>query len=311
MTSEGKLLISVGGDIWYDRFIRNVFSEEFTFCDLNSSTNQDIIYWIQGRGPELFRNPRIWIAKKPMLIIHWVGTDVLREMNRKPRTIKGKVYWKLWDILFKRKHGLGGILNLAGAPWLVEELSTCGIKAHCLPISTLNIDDMPKVDDSLEREIDFLSYLPYNSFDFYGGNTIIRIAERMKGYNFTIVQPDILKTEESNFSECSSNVTVIPKVDFSEMQKVYSKAKCFLRFTKHDGLSLSVLESLYFKMQVFWTNKFPYVHHVTTDDIGNLQQRMVDAVVMWEPNNRGHEFVMEEYSVSRCAEQLRHILRSS
>jgi hypothetical protein len=80
------------------------------------------------------------------------------------------------------------------------------------------------------------------------------------------------------------------------MQELYSKSKFFLRFTEHDGLSLSVLEALYFKLQVLWTYSFPHVYHIKNNDI--LIESLPDIVNEWRPNDEGHEYVLNNYSIN-------------
>ena len=42
----------------------------------------DIIYWVGGKGPSIKKYFLFWIKKNPLIINHWIGTDVLEEMKK-------------------------------------------------------------------------------------------------------------------------------------------------------------------------------------------------------------------------------------
>ena len=53
----------------------------------NSQTlhNPDIIYWVSPRGPSIKKYFLFWMKKNPLIINHWIGTDVI-DRDRKKTT---------------------------------------------------------------------------------------------------------------------------------------------------------------------------------------------------------------------------------
>lgn len=47
------------------------------------NTQTDFIYWVGGQGPSIKKYILFWIRKNPIIINHWIGTDVLAKMEKK------------------------------------------------------------------------------------------------------------------------------------------------------------------------------------------------------------------------------------
>ncbi|AKB71736.1 hypothetical protein MSMAC_1846 [Methanosarcina mazei C16] len=296
---EGKLTpLVVDGNPYHSEVIKKTLSEieGFEIREFRDSKNSPITYWISG-APSLFRNISFWLSNHQLLIMHWIGTDVLYFTGvKKEKGLNLKFYNYIKSIIIRYKTQKKQIIHLAGAPWLADELSEAGIRSRYFPITTIDPTKLINPNNHNEKEIDFISYVPLRDFEFYGGNVIIRLANKYKNYKFLIIHPDVITLEEDHISKYPSNVNVLPKVDFKTMQELYSKSKFFLRFTEHDGLSLSVLEALYFKLQVLWTYSFPHVYHIKNNDI--LIESLPDIVNEWRPNDEGHEYVLNNYSIN-------------
>ena len=129
----------------------------------------DIIYWIGGNGPSIKKYFLFWIKKNPILIIHWIGTDVLGEMKRSQQRGTWRIQNFIMDALFWLKRKRGGLIHLAVAPWLVDELSALHIPATCLPITSIDVRKLGSVDTHVIKDIDFLSYVHFRRFNFHGG----------------------------------------------------------------------------------------------------------------------------------------------
>jgi len=147
----------------------------------------------------------------------------------------------------------GGFIYLAVAPWLVDELSKVHIQATYLPITSIDIHNLGTVDSQQEKDIDFLRSVPFKRFDFYGGDNIVKLARRWQNYQFLIICPDLTEIPSDFIEQMPKNILVSPKVEGIKMPELYQRSKFFIRYTQHDGISLSVLEALYFNLEVLWT----------------------------------------------------------
>jgi len=255
----------------------------------------DIIYWIGGNGPSIKKYFPIWIKKNPIIIIHWIGTDVLGEMKRSQQGGTRRLENFIMNSIFWLKMKRGGLVHLAVAPWLVDELSALHIPATCLPITTIDSRKLGTVDTQAVKDIDFLSYVHFRRFNFYGGDKIVQLARRWQNYQFLIICADLTEIPPDLVEKMPENVTLYPRVAWNNMPEFYQRSKFFIRYTNHDGLSLSVLEALYFNLEVLWTYDFPCTHKIET--LEKLSDSIPTLVNNWQPNYQGHEFVRENYSI--------------
>lgn len=290
--------IAIGGSEYHSNIVKAILKNESNLEIVSSKklNDADIIYWIFGRGPSLIKYPRLWIQKKPILIIHWIGTDVLNETNKMQKKWLSRFYFKVWDIVFRYKSNNGGIINFAGAPWLVEELQKVSISSTYVPLTTLDQSTIESHNENYIRKFDFISYVPYNRFEFYGGDKIVNIARRWANYKFLIIHPDV-ENIPLNYSETMpSNIVFYPHIPKTEMQNLYCNSKFFIRYPKHDGLSLSVLESMFYKMQVLWIYDFPYTIKIKNEKW--LSDSIPELINNWSLNDNGHKYVLENFFVS-------------
>lgn len=194
----------------------------------------------------------------------------------------------------------GRLFNFASAPWLVKELDNLGLKADYLPISSVKAEFVNYNSSPLAREYDFYSYLPYKSMSTYGGEIILHAAKQMISKKFILVMKDLTAEEIRKLNLCP-NITALPKQSAHELFKIYLNTKCMLRFTRHDGLSMSVLEALAAEMQVLWSYSFPSAVKVDVDDFANTIEMMDKITTDWQPNISGHQYVKEHLSDSSIA----------
>ena len=281
----------------------------FEIVSSNHLKQSDIIYWIGCRGPSIKKHVLLWIKKNPIIINHWIGTDVLGEMQRNQEKGFGRIENFFMDCLLWWKMKRGGLIYLAVAPWLVDELSKLHIHATCLPITTMDIHNLGPVDIQQGKDIDFLSYIPFRRFDFYGGDKIVKLAKRWKNYQFLIICADLSEIPRDFVGQMPNNILISPKVEKEKMSEFYQRSKFFIRYTQHDGLSLSVLEALYFNLEVLWTYDFPYTHKIET--LEELSDSIPSLVKNWHPNERGHAFVIENYSIEKWKADFLEILQKS
>lgn len=306
--------IIVEGTPYHRELVTNILksSNNYVVTELNSKTeiSNYVIYNIYGKGPWPHKNPKLWLSKKNLLILHWIGTDVLDMTNSYANEkVHVKIYHRLWLSLLRYKYKNNTLVHLAGAPWLVEELETVGIKAKYFPLTSINTENAETLLDDVEKDIDVLSYVPINKFDFYGGSKIIRLAKELPTYKFFLLHPDLDEITCDINQRYPKNVTVSPNVDFKEMKELYLRSKVFLRLTDHDGLSLSVLEALFYKLQVCWTYSFPNTHHVK--DYETLKISVMHEVENWVANNQGHEYVKEKFDIKRWKVQFKQMIEET
>jgi len=308
---SGPTTVVIGGNKYHRELIMEILrsSNNYLIKDLNSKseTSNSVIYYIYGKGPAPHKNLKLWLSRKNLLILHWIGTDVLNAINSNTHArLHKKVYHALWDFLLEYKYKNNTLLHLAGASWLVEELATVGIKAKYLPITSINTRNMEPFTNTAEKDIDIISYVPFNRFSFYGGDEIIKLAEELPTCKFFLLHPDLDEITSDINQNYPENVTVSPKIEFKDMQILYSRSKVFIRLTEHDGLSLSVLEALFYKLQVFWTYPFPNTHHVKDHDA--LKVDIKQSVENWVPNEQGHEYIMDNFQIEDWEIQFKKII---
>ena len=215
----------------------------------------------------------------------------------------------IMNSIFWLKKKRGGLIHLAVAPWLVDELSALHIPAALLPITTLDTCELGPVDSQEVKDVDFLSYVHLRRFNFYGGDKIVELARRWHMYQFLIICADLTEIPRDLAEQMPENVTLCPRVAWNTMPEFYRRSKFFIRYTNHDGLSLSVLEALYFKLGVLWTYDFPCTRKIET--LEKLSDSIPSLIKDWQPNEQGHELVIENYSVARWGENFLSIMQKT
>lgn len=296
---DKRIKIAVCGDEYVSGVIRDSLHTIPLFEVINSDeiAQSDIIYWVYGKGPSMRKYLFFWIKKDPLIINHWIGSDVLDEMERKKKPGIAKINNFIQNCLVRRKMKKGGLITLAGAPWLVEELAKFPIQTTYLPITTIDEQKLGPVDNQHVKDIDFLSYIPISRFNFYGGDKIIKLATRWPEYNFLIICADINEISRNFIEKLPENITIIPRVARSKMPEFYHRSKFFIRYTEHDSESLSVFEALYYNLQVLWTYDFPYTIKIGTFE--TLSDSIPSRVENWQPNYPGHDYILEHFSLEK------------
>jgi glycosyltransferase involved in cell wall biosynthesis len=265
------------------------------------SNDVDVFYWIYGFPSFLAKKISFWINNKPLLIVHWIGTDVMSLISpHTPLETFNKLITKTVEKIKYDK-----IINLAGSPWLKMELKSQGINAYHFPLTTLDIKKL-KRPYVTQKDIDVLTYLPKSRFQFYGGNHILKLAKELPQFTFVVIMPDILDARKLPKSSLP-NLKFHARMSFDEMQNMYSRSKCFLRLTEHDGLSLSVLEALYYKLQVIWSYNFPHVIHVERDNLDKLKNVLICVLNDYHLNEEGHKYVISNFSTDNVKERYRKL----
>jgi hypothetical protein len=307
MNSIKTVRVFFGGDISYKSIIYHFLKPNSTIIEVTNLRDADLVYWVYGRGPTLnFKNLFFWISNRQKFILHWIGTDVLTHVSKlQSRKIKTFIYHHFWNFLIKRKIKNNSMLCLCCAPWLCRELEEVGVSAQYIPLTT--IENRNQEFEEEERTYDFMTYLPQGRLEIYNGETILQIAGVLTEYKFLIIVPDINDLSELKLHYKAQNITFQTKVDFKEMQTLYRNSKCFLRFTKHDGLSLSVMEATINRMHVFWTYEFPFVQKVDIKNEEELKILLKRKIENWSPNYEGQTYILNEFRIDRIAEKFTNL----
>jgi len=307
---EQRIKISVGGDKYVSEVIRDSLKTMHLFevVDSDDFSRSDIIYWVFGKGPSIKKYFLFWLRKDPLFIIHWIGSDVLIEMHKDQEHGLNRIINFIQDRLFRWKMKRGGLLNFAGAPWLVDELSKVPIRATYLPITTIDSTKLGPVAIQHEKDIDFLSYIPFNRFTFYGGDKIVELARRWQNYHFLMVCVDLTEIPQDFIEKMPKNMTVYPRIEWNNMPELYQRSKFFIRYTQHDSESLSVFEALYYNLQVLWTYDFPHTHKIET--LERLSNSIPELVKNWQPNEQGHDYIVKNFSLEKWRTDFLAIIQS-
>lgn len=230
--------------------------------------------WLHLLG-RLLRKPRV---------IHWVGSDIAA-LNNNPGL----------RAFCRQPH----VHNLAEADWTIDELKRLGIDAALAPLPPRlkPVQTLPLLPEKLT----VLLYLPKTRGDFYGRREYERLirAFATRDVRFLVVGGGELYAPPGADVEHLGWRT--------SLADVYERVSVLIRFTKHDGLSLMILEALTYGRHVLWTQDFPFVTavHNYAEIVGELESLL-------ERHERGDLelqrdaalYVQETYAASRCTQRI-------
>jgi len=213
---------------------------------------------------------------KKKLMMQWVGTDVIKStFNYKNNQVNYKF--------------IKDAEHFCGPEWLRDELKNIEIDAELLTINTFGMNEtLPR---NIPSDFSILSYIGTNREEFYGIEQLIKLSKDFPDIQFHIVG---IKNYQS---ELPNNVKLLGWVD--NIVELYKQNVLFLRLTKHDGLSNSVLEALSVGNYVAWTCNFPHTFHVT--DYENLKNYVTELKQKFENNelsinDKGIEYVKSNFN---------------
>lgn len=217
--------------------IQNIFSSDKTKeekeemyrrmikeCDLLYNVYSGNYFWAKASFAKL-------IGKK--VITHWIGSDVLN-------AITGEVGYL--------GHSFIDHHFVCYEP-LKTELQSIGIETTVLPIVPFNVNlTLGKMPDTHAVMI----YMPENRLEHYGYSELCYVFEQFPDLPFHIVA----NSGGGAIFEKYRNVTAHGWLDENAMEELYEKVSIVLRFIKHDGLSMSVIEGLIKGKKVIWNNQY-------------------------------------------------------
>jgi hypothetical protein len=146
---------------------------------------------------------------------------------------------------------------------LVPELAALGISARYVPLASAAV---PDAIAPMPSDFTVLTYLPEPRREFYGQRMIWRAAQALPNVRFIAVGAGRRQAGAPPNVEYTGEV--------HDMDARLDAASVLIRFTEHDGLSLSVIEALARGRHVIWTYDLPGVTVVRSADgaIAQLQR---------------------------------------
>jgi len=314
---ESRLRIGVtGSSIWVDYFRRAFENDpdiDVLFVDtirqplwqiMSQTRHVDVLYllygWLDSGQFAAFMSCNM---RHIPIVVHWIGTDVWRLIN--PDAMEAKMRRRIKRWLLLRSMGANeDCTHLGGAPWLVEELKSCGIQAKFCPVAYGQLDANDSPIHPLPEKTAVFTYIPKGKEDFYGEPLVLSAARRNPDISFTIVAND-----ESRQPSDLPNVRYYGWVSADEMEEIVRNSTCCIRLTRHDGLGGTIMEAIMRGRYGIFSYSHPYVHRASTSEEVDLA--LADIRSKNEPNYVGSEFVRSQYSLAVTRERLKGILLSA
>lgn len=221
----------------------------------------------------------IWMAKlmKKKVVLYWIGTDVLNLLDGKIRIDNAN----------------NADLVLACSNQLVSELIELGITAHLLYTPT----DLDERIVPMPNEHAVLLNIPDSRKEFYGYETICKLIEDYPDTRFIITRSN----DPSLYP--FPNVEFRGMLDRDGMEKVFADTSICIRYPKHDGMALSIVEAMAKGRTVICNQPVPFTLLARTYD--ELSQAL-DRALSTPPsiNFRAHDYALEEFSRNKCRNTL-------
>jgi len=237
-----------------------------------------------------FGTTRYWVLPallarlmgKPV-VRYWVGSDVLRLQQSAAERRRAR----LADLVISA--------NVVQWHNLRKELGAMGIRSRVIPAPHPGSVTEPL--RQLPQPFTMLSYVSSVSWkwDLYGGDVIIRLAQRYPQWRFIILNhsgdglPDL------------PNIEYLPRVEPSAMDGVYARTSVLVRITSHDGLPRMILEALARGLHVVWSRHFPHCRFAGT--YREVCQALESLAENPEINEAGSSYIAQAYHPGVLAER--------
>ena len=268
--------------IWLFRAYDN--SRLATLQALLALRKADVLICFGGPSPNVALTIAASRRNIPVIVI-WAGSDVMKAQTDpfELETIKQE-----------------GFINIAVAPWLVDELKLLGIQSEYVPVAGMEPGAPVK---PLPKNFRVLTYLPEPRRDFYGAPLVYAAAQAMPDVRFTVVgagpaNPDV----PSNVEFCGLVHDMSSRIDASTV---------LLRQPEHDGTSMLVLEALSRARHVVWNYEFPHVKtaRALNEVLVSLRElARAHAAGTLQLNGDGRDFVLSQFSAATVASRFERLL---
>ncbi len=257
------------------------FLDKFRF--LYHVRNCDIVYSLNGS----IYNARAFdmaLKLKKKLIIHWVGTDVIKANESHQKGLVNQKY-------------IDEAAHFCEVDWIKLELEEIGVSAE--PVPFLSFDDKGYTAEPFPEKFSLLTYIGLNRAEFYGFTEIITLARKFPNIEIKVIGI-------SNYGELlPENVKLLGWV--KDMNSTINNAVACVRFPKHDGLSGFVLESLACGRHVIYKYAFPHCSQVNDmteleDATNSLNQKFSSGEL--HMNTEGAAYIKAEFSQEKVLSNL-------
>ncbi|MBC5824877.1 MAG: hypothetical protein GIX02_08645 [Candidatus Eremiobacteraeota bacterium] len=245
----------------------------------------DVVYQLGGAVIPSYLFQACKLLNKP-IVKHWIGTDVLRAKEPIVQRQAAASFVKHWTV----------------APWLRTELRLAGIDATYVPIGSVSL---VKPCSLPPAPLTVLSYMPGKKFEFYGGQTILSLAQTYADIMFLVVG------NEGVPEKLPSNVQCLGFQ--SSMEVIYGRCHVLLRIARHDGLSHMILEALNYGRHAIWTHEFTGVLGAKNDDEAATHLRALRTELMsgaLHENDIGRDYVRRNFSTSTTMTRISNELQA-
>jgi hypothetical protein len=236
-----------------------------------------------------FLVPAFFMRKR--VYFQWIGSDVLDLESSKYRTIRAFLSDNL-------------AVNLCECEWIKDELKELGVSATVGPYITFSslfesLNIKSSNNDSNNKKLVLTTYAPEGREELYSLNDILSLAKVNKDIILNVVAHT-----GKGFPQLS-NVNYHGWLQKDELDKLYLGSDVFIRMTKHDGLSYSVLESMAIGMQVVFSYNYPFTFTAKNycdleSVISKFQYRKENGEDII--NYQGIEYIKQEFTDSRISE---------
>ncbi|WP_162621554.1 glycosyltransferase family 4 protein [Stutzerimonas frequens] len=197
---------------------------------------------------------------------YWIGTDVL--MACRSPAMDG--------FFLKRSKG---DTHLSGAPWFVDELRSIDIDSelYIFPLD-MSFDNSPSAE---LQAVSVLTYIPDARSEFYGGQLILKLAERYPNIKFNIVGGDGCWTKNA-----TRNVKFFGWLP--NLKHLLEDRPIVIRLVPHDAVGGTIREGLAYGCYVICTYDIPHCFHVHSDSVEELYAAFDHALML--RNNKETDF---------------------
>lgn len=226
---------------------------------------RDLLLWISKRNksiclvglgpPDKFKR---WV--------YYLLTDLLFFV----RVIKKKViYWIGTDVT-KLRRGNGVVsrfCNIAGSPWLADEISGLGYEVDCclFPVKIDANEDYPWPH---AKQLTVLCYIPDQAHELHGSEEILHLVK-----DFPEVLFNIVGGTGAWCKDVFDNVIFHGWCD--DVKSKIKESHVLLRRTKHDSFSAFVREGIVSDRYVIFTYDVPSVIFVKSGDYVGLRREFL------------------------------------
>lgn len=235
-------------DTYQSKWEQLRFLLHLPFCNLVISMNgvtdkSGILDWV------------LFFKKK--LVLQWMGTDCMLAVER---FNAGTISRKYTDYA----------INASDIEWLADELKIAQIPTISLPFKFSEIENQP-----VERyeEMSVVTYVAQNRQIFYGLDWVISAANAFPDIPFEVYGMD------SPELECPENMIFKGWQPTHIFREAVLQSPIFLRFTEHDGFSISVIEALSTGAEILFTHPSEFTTLVNAKDLVVPEmQKAIDRV---------------------------------